>query len=246
MGICASVRCERCERSDKRNMSVSVKFFARCVHVCACMKCVTRKGVNYRQIVFVCRGLVWTFFMRSASSVSSLDWVRDTVKTVNCLGHTRWGSQRFQPTMSQVESRYGHNKNDRRVFCINQVSVSIKRKYNFRRFHCIQPTKIITFLCAGWFEWLWYDQGLLSKPFQLLWGRLHIYLHTEAHRWRKSANWNVCSDAGIHGDWLQHWSNNGTDRTLLSLKVLKFELTREEGKGLAIYMWWWWRRYRLM
>ena len=50
---------------------MSVKFFARCVHVYACMKCVTRKGVNYRQIVFVCRGVVGTFLSVAVSNVLS-------------------------------------------------------------------------------------------------------------------------------------------------------------------------------
>ena len=47
-----------CERGDKKECECECEDFARCVHVCACMKCVTRKGVNYRQIVFVCKGLV--------------------------------------------------------------------------------------------------------------------------------------------------------------------------------------------
>ena len=38
------------------------EVFTRRVHVFACLKCLTRKGVNCRRILFVCRGLVWTFW----------------------------------------------------------------------------------------------------------------------------------------------------------------------------------------
>ena len=33
-----------CERGDKKECECECEDFARCVHVCACMKCVTRKG----------------------------------------------------------------------------------------------------------------------------------------------------------------------------------------------------------
>ena len=49
MGICASVGVGEVTKG-----ACECEVFARCVHVCACMKCVTRNGVNYRQILFVC------------------------------------------------------------------------------------------------------------------------------------------------------------------------------------------------